>query len=311
MTRRLTTRRTMQTSRIITDPTVAWRLLERGGLRHFNEEYDQVMLLISDDIIMSSFTEGKAPALRKGDPISKQQDLEASLDPRFRRKTGKAFKKYKREMDQLQSRTKKKLAGIVDTYASGRGKLPWFDVAQIARNTLVNAHFTAFELGLRAAGLTNVKKIMEDDPTTSKRVQSAIDAEMIYFERLLDELKDEEVRGSPGKRAQRYAEAVFSSFNQARVMGMPSVSIIHWHLESPDPCNDCKLIARFSPFTRETLPTVPRAGSTRCLDHCYCSLEVVVADERKLGRIRARHLPRKEIMRRLKRQQKRQLGRVI
>lgn len=301
----------MQTSSIIPDASAAWKLLGRGRPLYFTTDYDQVMRVISDDIIMSALMEGKAPSLRKGDPVSNQQSIEASLDPRFKRKTGRAFKKYKREMDRLQSRTKKRLKGMFDTYASGRGKLPWFEFEGRARTTLVNAHFDAFELGMRAAGLTGVKAIMDDDPTTRKRIQSSIDEEMKYFDDLLASMKDDDVRGSPGGRAQRYAEAVYSSFNQARIMGMPSVSIIHWHLESDEPCNDCKLIARFSPYTRENLPTVPRAGSTRCLQNCYCTLEVQVVDERRLGRARARHLPRKELMRRLKRQQKQQLGRVI
>jgi hypothetical protein len=212
-------------------------------------------------------------------------------------------------MDKSNKVLQRKLIGLFDTYGEGRGRQPYFEFESRARILLRDAHERAFKLGLNAAGLVNPKKLIDDQPTLQKRIESAVETEMDFFEKMLDQMREGSLRGAPAGRAQRYVEAVYSSFNQGRVMGMPNVSLFHWHLEFEEPCNDCKLIERFSPFTRETLPTVPRAGMTRCLNNCYCTLEVEPVTEQRVARTRRRHISRKELISRIGRQQKRQMGR--
>jgi len=40
-------------------------------------------------------------------------------------------------------------------------------------------------------------------------------------------------------------------------------------------CDGCIMLADNSPYTRETLPAVPRSGATQCLANCKCELRVV------------------------------------
>ena len=292
-------------------PTSAVSLIERGLLAPNTDRYDGAVVEVADQLVLGALLEGKSPALRKSDTISRLQSVAAATDPRFKRQVGRDFKKYKRQMETANKALKRRLTGMFSTYGAGRGKLPYFEFETNARKALRNAHERAFELGLRAAGLKNPAKLVEEDPTLRKRMESAIEAEMKFFNKMLDEMREGALRGSPAGRSERYVEADYSSFNQARVMGMPSVSLIHWHLESGNPCNDCKLIASFSPYTRENLPTVPKAGMSRCLDRCMCSLEVEPVTEQRIARTRRRHITRREMITRIKRQQKKQMGRSL
>jgi len=292
----------------------SWRLLESAHANPLTQRYDQAMKYVADDLILTvcapeSLTEGKSPALRKSDPISRMSD-QASLDPRYKRKSGKAFKKYQRMSQKRQRTLEKELKGIIDTYSSGRGRLPFGKVRSRIENKLRAAHTNAFEFGMRAAGLTGFVE-PTNDPTIKKRIDSALKEELKYLNKFLNQLEVGQARGNPVRRIAAYAETVESSFEQGRIMAMPSVSIIHWHLESDDPCPDCVLISRHSPFTRETLPTVPRAGLTRCLNHCQCSLEVQPVTEKRIGQVRRKHLSRKELIKRIHRQQKQQMGRRL
>lgn len=37
-------------------------------------------------------------------------------------------------------------------------------------------------------------------------------------------------------------------------------------------CNGCRFLSEHSPYVKESIPTTPRAGSTRCLNNCRCKL---------------------------------------
>jgi len=298
-------------TKLIVDPGYAWKLLDRGTVAHGTRLHDRLVESLADQMVVATLLEGKSPALRKSDPISRAQNVAAATDPRFKRQVGRAFKKYQKEMDKSNNTLKRKLVGLFDTYGSGRGRKPYWHFEQDATILLRNAHERAFELGLRAAGLSNPKKLIETDKTLGKRIESLVAGEMKYFEKMLNQMREGELRGSPAGRADRYVEAVYSSFDQGRVSGMPNVSLFHWHLESDEPCNDCKLIARFSPFTRATLPTVPKAGMTRCFNNCYCKLEVEPVTEQRMARTQRRHLSRREMINRIGRQQKKQMGRKL
>jgi len=288
----------------------AWAILENGKGSKLTERYDLTMRTVVDDLVLSTLNEGKSPALRKSDPLSRAQTQRALADPQYNRKAGKAFKKYKRQMENRQRALKKELRGIMGTYSSGRGRLDFDTVRTRIENKLRAGYINSFELGMRAAGVTGFIE-PTSDPTIRKRIDSAIKEEMKYLTKFLDQLGDGKAKGNPVTRIGNYVESVEAAFNQGRIMAVPSMALIHWHLESGDPCPDCVLIQKFSPYTRENLPTVPRAGMTRCLNHCYCSLEVQVVDERRMGQSRRRHLSRKEVIRRIHRQQKKQMGRRL
>ncbi len=76
-----------------------------------------------------------------------------------------------------------------------------------------------------------------------------------------------------GQRAGLYANGIEGAFNAGAVDAGVEGELIYWRLGVADHCPVCPLLASSSPYTRATLPTVPRAGSTPCQNQCRCFLE--------------------------------------
>lgn len=92
------------------------------------------------------------------------------------------------------------------------------------------------------------------------------------------------------RRLTAYADAVKHIYYAGRVMGTPRGMVIHW-LSPLDrrTCNGCRFLSNHSPFTRDTLPTTPRAGDTRCLNNCRCRLVMAEVDSTKWSETQRKH----------------------
>ena len=149
------------------------------------------------------------------------------------------------------------------------------------RIALRNAYMDAYTLGSLAAGIARVDDLShrssEDEMDWLKRI---LKEENKHFSKFIDDMIFGVSRTKVKTRIKDYAEAIRSTFQASRVLQMPEDSIIHWVLESRNPCSDCRLLHRMSPFLKETLPTTPKGGSTRCLARCWCRLRVVRAKSR-------------------------------
>lgn len=80
-------------------------------------------------------------------------------------------------------------------------------------------------------------------------------------------------RWSEGRRVSAYAEATGAAVQIAGALGGPPAELIWWHLgEVVNHCAECPIIAANSPYTQDSIPTVPRAGATPCRASCKCYL---------------------------------------
>lgn len=75
-----------------------------------------------------------------------------------------------------------------------------------------------------------------------------------------------------GPRSNLYAQALKGAYNAGAVAGGPEGERIQWKLGACDHCPDCPLLAASGPYTRNTLPTYPGAGQTKCATNCCCHL---------------------------------------
>lgn len=76
-----------------------------------------------------------------------------------------------------------------------------------------------------------------------------------------------------GTRSAMYGLAIEGGYNRGAVDASPPGQLIWWRLGDARHCVDCPILAANSPYTAETLPTTPRAGSTTCWTNCKCHLE--------------------------------------
>lgn len=140
------------------------------------------------------------------------------------------------------------------------------------------AYVNAYRLGTRASGLVRASDLTAHTSADEKRwIENVFSREQKYFNKFLDAVIKGESLSKTKVRVRNYANAIRSVFESSKVLQLPDQSLIHWVLQSSNPCSECRLLKRLSPFTAETLPTTPKAGSTRCLSNCWCRLRVVKA----------------------------------
>jgi hypothetical protein len=81
------------------------------------------------------------------------------------------------------------------------------------------------------------------------------------------------------RRSRMYTGAYGGSANHAFAASVPDEAEIYWRLGGTENhCADCPEIAVLSPFTKDTLWTVPKGNETPCLFQCLCWLETFDAD---------------------------------
>ncbi len=155
-----------------------------------------------------------------------------------------------------------------------------------------------YRLGSRAVGLETLATHM--GPDEKRWLTSVLTKESKYFNKFLSAVvKGESVTKSKG-RIKNYANAIRSVYDASRIIQLPDNVAIHWILQSGNPCPECRLLARLSPFVRSTLPTTPKGGATRCLSYCYCKLKIVKTKPGKLISIARRNKSAEYLLKQLK-----------
>lgn len=71
-------------------------------------------------------------------------------------------------------------------------------------------------------------------------------------------------------RAAMYADAAQAGYQTAAALGVPDGYLIDWKLGDAKHCYLCPIYAAGSPYTRETVPDVPRGPSLPCRSRCHC-----------------------------------------
>jgi len=136
-----------------------------------------------------------------------------------------------------------------------------------------------------------------------KWITSYFREEFGYFKKFIQQAKgltDKQLKYRVGL----YSSAMRSVYESARVLSVGPNVLITWVLQSDNPCPDCQLLARYNPYTPDTLPTTPKGGATRCRGNCYCTLRIEQATSAKVREVRKKHEKAGTILRKIKDQQK-------
>jgi len=179
-------------------------------------------------------------------------------------------------------------------------------------------HFYAriWEAGRKASGLDLY--VPEANPTRKEKewLRSATREELQFWQSFLKEVKAGDVpfkddlatdqatvrppqrRYTVEERLAMYLEGLQAVFENGRVSGMPNNLLFYWFGPKPGEkgiCRGCAYIVERQPFTKDTLPAVPRSGATPCLTNCRHKLVVRQATLKEVERRRAK-LPKRESM---------------
>ncbi|MHA2063065.1 MAG: hypothetical protein ACXABY_01670 [Candidatus Thorarchaeota archaeon] len=147
---------------------------------------------------------------------------------------------------------------------------------------LRRAYLKAYALGIKSSGVGGVLAgthghldPSHEIPLTSadrRWLDSALKHEARFRKKFVADMFSGSGRMSYERRAEMYVNAVDNIYFTGRVRGTPSDHLFYWQLKNKTPCASCRFLAESGPYRKDNLPTLPRAGMTRCLTNCHCKV---------------------------------------
>ncbi len=151
----------------------------------------------------------------------------------------------------------------------------------------------AFELGHESSGMADWVELSDRD---HEWVNSSYKEEVRYLVRFLDDIESGNGKVDYRKRWEMYVETLEHVFFSGKMVSVPEGYVIDWVMNrSAEHCGGCEFLRKNSPYTRNSLPTVPKAGATPCLSNCRCRLRVRLPKSRE-EYVRANRKSRKSIL---------------
>lgn len=274
----------------------------------FPEINEESKVLLESEI--RSVFEGKDIGRFKGDiSIYKERAINTAAKMPRPVVTRKGIEKAAgKELNKLVDRLEREMLGHLARLRSDdpSRKISATQFVKRMRVSLRLAYKIAYDFGTFASGLGRANKdiVTHAGVDEKKWLDRVFAQEQRYFNKFLQAL----IRGESWKKARvrikNYSNAVRSIYEASRVLQLPDNIIIHWVLQSGNPCPDCRMLHRLSPFTKFTLPTTPKAGSTRCLSYCYCKLRVVKAKPSEVQSVARRNKSAASLIRKLQKNRK-------
>jgi hypothetical protein len=252
-------------------------------------------------------------------PIHPKIDLDA-LEATALKVVNKS--KYVKSASKITKKAQSSLAKVKIKYAKdlasevGKWRRKEITYSKFLKNTqsiMQSTYERAYTLGTEAqsAGklkiLTPVRKLTADERVWLK---FEVRDELYYWKRFMGALKKYLFKVDPAgidlpldvpsslrtelkniklqhyRRFNMYVDALDAVHTQGRVSRLPTHVLINWVFSEAEHCPECVYLEKMSPYVKETLPTVPRAGKTRCLTHCKCVLAFQRVDERQYSLIK-------------------------
>lgn len=173
---------------------------------------------------------------------------------------------------------------IVKFYQSNRIDEREFRKQMIA--TMKKAWKEVFIAGVRAVGIGGQgpgKALVQLTPEDERWVRTAMAHEMQFLNGMLQAIVEKSFVMALPRRIGMYVDALESFYDSARVIGLPATTAISWIIPKKDKrvCASCVYLAEHSPYSKRTLPTVPRSGATLCLTNCRDRLFVRIVSQEK------------------------------
>lgn len=171
-----------------------------------------------------------------------------------------------------------------------------------AKKILKDYYTKAYLLGIKSSGVRK-GAMPEKDYRLSQEdqnwINSAYRQELRFFNKAISVIADQESEDYTRRRVKAYSDSLTYVFEGAKVRYSPSNSIIYWRLGEAEHCPSCIYLQSLSPYTRETLPTTPKAGMTLCLHNCKCKLVVQNVSSDRYERVRSSNKSPKTVHREL------------
>lgn len=151
-----------------------------------------------------------------------------------------------------------------------KGKITVDEYIAMQKQEISTAFIGAYTLGKRfgTGDLT-----LKPDGLEMRSLNVLINNELEYMKNFANDIHNGAGVMSYKRRMKMYIDSLNATFNYGRAVYIPENTTIYWTLGITDKhCDDCLVIAASNPYTKKTLPGIPKSGHTRCLANCLCSL---------------------------------------
>lgn len=162
-----------------------------------------------------------------------------------------------------------RLQGMLDGFRTGGLTRGQFESQ--AKTAIRETFAKAYQLGAHRMGGGADHAL---DPQDERWLKGARYHEFEFLNKFADALQNATFHVDPVQRMEMYADTLESMFWAGQISATADNATIHWNLSPSEHCQGCLELAANSPYTRKTLPAVPRASSTPCLVGCMCFLSV-------------------------------------
>jgi len=224
-----------------------------------------------------------------------------------------------RDIKPIQEVAKRRLLNLIGGWWSGgRGAPDYHKVRVESTKILTTAYEQMREVGRRASGIdrhgpgVDPRLVREEEDW----FRGAVREELRYWNVFMEEIHNETAskRARVFERIGNYVDAMRFMYESARILGLPDNVLIYWQGPGPveaaghrgqvnpadphpgDICEGCDYLMERSPFTKTTIPAVPKDGMTACLTNCRHKLVVRVVTNESDMRGRIAKLPSRTTM---------------
>lgn len=250
-------------------------------------EYDDLFVYAPSYLLFErgDLTEGKAVGTAKEADLvllDKDRTMHAILHPeKFAKERKGGADTGRKKLKAVQEVVEPLLNKFVRYYQ--RDQIDEAELRKQVIATLKKAWKEVFIAGVRASGVPGQgsgKALVQLTTEDQKWMKSAMQHEMRFANKMLDAIVNETYKMPLPKRIHMYVRTLESFYDSARVIGLPATVAIHWIVPKHDGrvCDSCQYLSEQSPYSKRTLPTVPRSGLTQCLSNCRDRLLVRVVD---------------------------------
>lgn len=252
-----------------------------------------------------------------GDVLARDVVARTQARGTIRKHIRQASRNANRDLQEVYETVEETIGGLLADWIEGRITIS--KLRAESADWWSRAYLRAREVGRKASAIERLHPQPEILSEEEAWFRSAVREELRYWNLFLQEmLRDRRARrfdeGRMWERFGNYVKAIRFMYEASRVQALPDNLLFYWMGPKPVPsqkgriCKGCEFLVENSPYTKDTLPAVPRDGSTACLTNCRHRLVVRVADRIDIERRRRVLESRTVLSRRLKRLKERAHG---
>ena len=150
-----------------------------------------------------------------------------------------------------------------------KGKLNRSEYLSMQKEAISSSFRNAYLLGKLYSQNTE-KNLTEYE---SRMLSTLVSSECGFIEKFADDIISGGGKMPYNRRLKMYSDSLVSLFMFGNIAYIAEDARIYWILGSTDKhCPSCMALAHNSPYTKRTLPTIPKSGYTECLCNCKCRL---------------------------------------